>query len=113
VVRPLPTILPIWTRDVPIAANVLIKSSIETDRSALSNLAILDWLEPTSLASLSCEIRFARRTDLTFIAKATFIFTSIISDSERPRNSSTDPTFQPAASSFFFFDALIGRRRAA
>lgn len=94
-------------RVAPSARRDRTSKSIDTERSADSILANLDWLVPNCFANAAWVIFRLWRRRLRLRAKATFISTSVASCFDSPRNSCADPTFHPAAWSRFAFAFFI------
>lgn len=94
-------------REAPSARRERIKRSKETVGSPVSILATRDWLERTTFAS-SVWVSFRRRRRcLSPSASRSRISTYASSSGDRSRNSRVVPTFQPLASSRFFFCSRI------
>src|SRR2546421_4484911 len=85
----------------PAASNARIKRSSETAGSLASILATRDWLERRRFANSLCERPRLVRHFFKLALKVSLSSTKAASSSDSPRNSRAEPTFHPAASSFF------------
>ena len=93
----------------PAASKARTRRSSETAGSLASILATRDWLERSRLASSLCESPWLVRHFFKLALKVSLSSTKAASSSVGPRNCRAEPTFHPAASSFFRLLGLISQ----